>query len=146
MASDTPNIDGLLTPAEAAALRRAQGFGKGASRLEVRTKVDRDEERKDEQFRKDVFKLDDGRCRCCGRKVERKLDRKADRAEVHHVAGRLGDLRWDIRNGILLCLRDHERVTGKVNDRLQIVGTKFFRLDGQRLINARERVEFRKVA
>lgn len=144
--SDTPNIDGLLTPAEAAALRRAQGFGKGASRLEVRTKVDRDEERKDEQFRKDVYRLDDGRCRCCGRQVARKLDRTADQAQVHHVHGRVGDLRWLVKAALLLCATCHERVTGKVNDRLQIVGTKFFRLDGQRLINARESVRFQKVA
>lgn len=145
--SDTPNLDRLLTPAEAAELRRREwGFGKGPTRLQDRTAEDRETEKKDEKFRRDIYRLDKGLCRCCGRKVERKIDRVMDRAEIHHVHGRTGDLRFDLRNGLCLCCACHERVTGKVNDRLQIVGTKFYRLDKQRLINARATVRFEKVA
>lgn len=132
--------------AEVEALWRKRGFGKGASRLEDRTAEDKENEKKDEKFRRDIYRLDKGVCRCCGRKVERKIDRVVDQAQVHHVHGRIGDLRWELRNGILLCASCHERVTGKVNDRLQIIGTKFYRLDKQRLINAREKVRFEKVA
>jgi hypothetical protein len=137
----------LPTPGPALdALRRARGFGKGDSRLRDRTAEDKANEKKDEQFRRDIYRLDNGVCRCCGRKVTRKLDRVVDRAEVHHVSGKVGDLRWDVRNGILLDAECHEKVTGRVNERLAIVGSKFFRHKGQWLINARAPVTFKRVA
>lgn len=140
-----------LADVEAARRLRRTPIGKGASRLEDRTAEDRANEKRDEAFRREVYRLDKGICRCCGRKVQRKLDRVADRAEVHHVHGRVGALRWLVKAALLLCATCHEKVTGKVNERLRIVGSAFFRLrvKGIRsgpLINARAAVTFRKVA
>lgn len=45
----------------------------------------------------------------------------------HHIHGRTGDLRHDVRAACLLCLQDHERVTGKVNEhRLVVIASKTF--------------------
>lgn len=134
------------TMAEVEAARRGRSFPKGATRLQDTTAQDKADAKADEKFRRDIFRLDKGICRCCLRKVERKLDRVADRAEVHHVHGRVGVLRWLLKAALLLCATCHEKVTGKVNERLEVVGTKFFRLARKRLINAREKVTFRRVA
>lgn len=136
----------LKTLDQVAAERAGKPIGKGDSRLQDRTAEDREAEKADEKFRRDIYRLDKGVCRCCGRKVARKIRRDVEQAQIHHVAGRVGTLRLDLRNGMCLCAACHERVTGKVNERLEVVGTKFFRLDGKRLINARAPVTFRRVA
>lgn len=99
----------------------------------------------DRQFKKEVWKRDGYRCRCCGRPVVRTPARIPERGEVHHVHGRGGDLRFEVRAALLLCLKCHERVTGRVNDRLAIIGSKFFTVRGERYIDARAPVRFEKI-
>lgn len=100
-------------------------------------------------WRDEVFDRDERKCRCCGLKVIR-LQIKIlhpRRAEAHHVAGRDDQaVRYDVRNGLTLRLKCHQRVTGVVGAKLQIVGTVFFRLAGQRYINAQFPVEFKDLA
>lgn len=143
--SDTPNLDGLMTMAEAAAKRAGQPILKGKTRLEEHiekrplTKVD------EKAFKAAVWKRDKERCRCCGRKVQKVLGRVPERGEVHHCHGRTGDLRFEPRSALLLCLTCHERVTGKVNQhRLVIHPTKTFLIGQGRFIDARFTVTFKE--
>jgi hypothetical protein len=99
-----------------------------------------------EEFKAEVWARDKKHCRCCGRKVQQVLGRVPERGEVHHVHGRGKDLRFEARAALLLCLVDHERVTGKVNEKLIIRGTKTFRMGEHEYIDARAPVIFEKVA
>lgn len=117
----------LMTVAEADALRRGKPIPKGPTRLELAmdarplTKID------EKQFRGEVWTRDRHHCRHCGRKVEKLLGRVPERGEVNHIHGRTGDLRFEVRAAILLCLACHERFTGRVNaHRLQIIPTQTF--------------------
>jgi hypothetical protein len=59
--------------------------------------------------------------------VIKSIERIPERGEVNHIHGRTGDLRFDVRAALLMCLRCHERFTGRVNThRLQIIATKTF--------------------
>lgn len=101
----------------------------------------------EQKFRGEVWFRDRHRCRCCGRKVVKTLARVPERGEVHHIHGRIGDLRYDSRAALLLCLQHHERVTGRVNQhRLMIVATKTFRTVQGTFTDARETVHFREAA
>ena len=119
---------------------------KGKTRLEERiakkplTLVDA------KAFKAAVWKRDKQRCRCCQRKVAKVMGRVPERGEVHHVHGRTGDLRFEDKAALLLCLRCHERVTGRVNDKLTIVASKTFTTRQGTFTDARETVIFRKVA
>lgn len=107
--------------------RARMAVPKGKTRLEdviaarPLTKVD------GQAFRSAVWKRDGRRCRCCGRKVEKVLARVPERGEVNHIHGRTGDLRYEVRAAILLCMVCHERFTGKVNQhRLTIIASRTF--------------------
>jgi hypothetical protein len=50
--------------------------------------------------------------------------------------------RYDLRNGLTLCYRCHWRVTGAVNDKLIVVGARFFTVAGVRYINGSRTVRF----
>lgn len=137
-------FDFLPTLAEVEAMRKGKPIAKGTTRLQ-----DKEQKRKlttvtEKDFRKDVWSRDKGRCRCCGKRVEKILDRVPERGEVHHIHGRTGDLRFESKAAILVCLSCHERVTGKVNDKLVIVPTKTFPLGPGRYTDARRLVLFRK--
>jgi len=100
---------------------------KGKTRLEAHieqrplTKVD------EKTFRAAVWTRDKDRCRCCRRKVQKVLGRVPERGEVNHIHGRTGDLRFEVKAAILLCLTCHERFTGKVNaHRLRILASQTF--------------------
>ena len=144
------NLDDLTvkipTMAEVAEMRRGKPIPKGKSRLEATiearplTKVD------DKAFKAAVWRRDRNRCRWCGRKVERVLGRVPERGEVHHIHGRRGDLRFEPRTAILLCLRDHERVTGRVSEKWVIAPTKTLTIGGQVYTDARHPVTFLRVA
>ena len=58
--------------------------------------------------------------------LSRRLKRVA--TKVHHLHGKLGALRYEDRAALLPCLDRHERVTGTVNDKLRVVGSKTFTL------------------
>lgn len=100
----------------------------------------------DKTFRIDVFTRDKGHCRCCKRKVSKTISRVPDRAEVHHIHGRRGDLRHEPRAAVLLCCECHEKVTGKVNAKLVIVASKTFHIRGQIYTDATFPITFERVA
>lgn len=145
MSSDTPNLDGLMTMAEAAAKRAGKPIEKPKTRLQE-TIAERALVKVDEKaFKAEVWKRDKDRCRCCGRKVQKILGRVPERGEVHHIHGRVGDLRFEARSALLLCLTCHERVTGRVNEhRLIIHPTKTFQIRQGRFIDARAPVTFQE--
>ena len=97
-------------------------------------------------FRAAVWLRDKSICRCCGRKVQKVLGRVPERGEVHHIHGRGKDLRFEPNAALLLCLTDHERVTGRVNDKLVIVASKTFRMGEHEYTDARYPVTFRRAA
>ena len=97
-------------------------------------------------FRTGVWTRDKSICRCCGRKVQKVLGRVPERGEVHHVHGRGKDLRFEIRAALLVCLICHERVTGRVNDKLIIVASKTFTMREHTYTDATFPVVFQRVA
>lgn len=115
------------------------------SRLEQKTAKDKDDATKLAQWRAEVRDRDEGKCRCCDMKTIKTISLHPRRGEANHVAGRDDRaVRYDTRNGIHLCLRCHERCTGKVNDKLKIVGTAWFTKAGTRYINADHKVTFQE--
>lgn len=116
--------------------------------LKVRTRLpQKTAERKADQdalatFRRHVFARDKGRCRCCGRVVRKTLELAADRAEVHHLAGRADHaVRYDRRNGILTCLACHQQIT---DGTIQIAGAPrhLFSVNGTRYLNGDHELRF----
>lgn len=138
-------LSDLMTMAEAAALRVGKPIPKGPTRLQETVaarpliKVDA------KAFKSEVWIRDKSHCRCCGRKVEKVLGRVPERGEVHHIHGRGKDLRFEPRSALLLCLTDHERVTGRINERVLIVATKTFTMRGDEYTDATFPVVFKAV-
>lgn len=129
------------------ARKRLGPISKGPTRLERAmdarplTKVD------EKQFKAAVWARDKDHCRCCGRKVLKALGRIPERGEVNHIHGRTGDLRFEVRSAILMCLVCHERFTGRVNShRLQIIATKTFTIRQGTFTDATYPVVFKEVA
>jgi hypothetical protein len=141
------DLSKLPTLADVQASRVGKPIPKGKSRLQAKTEA-RPLTRVDEKaFRDTVFKRDKGRCRKCERKVIRTLERVPERAEIHHVHGRVGDLRFEDKCALLLCAQDHELVTGRVNERWSIVPTKTWtNARGEELGDARSLVRFVRIA
>lgn len=116
---------------------------KGPSRLDQVEADDKAKQKADAAFRKAVWKRDEGRCRACGKRVERSLALMPTRGEVHHIAKRSKEpgLLTDPRNGVLLCARDHERV-----ERHQLVivatGASTFTVGSGVFINAEGALRF----
>jgi|ERR1043165_3501616 hypothetical protein len=120
---------------------------KPESRLQQRQATKKLEELAERNLKRAVWERDKGHCRMCDRRVSRELTRVPYRGEVHHLHGRIGDLRYEPRAAILLCLADHERVTGRVAERWNVIGSKFWSLPGwTKLIDANARVRFERVA
>jgi hypothetical protein len=117
---------------------------KPSSRLSERIAETKDSKREEQIFRKAVIARDKGLCRCCGIKTVAVLELHSKRREVHHIHGRQGGLRYDVRGALLLCLKDHEKVT---RHELRIVGVAkdMFELNGQKYINANSPVTFVRV-
>ena len=137
----------LPTLAEVERDRIGKAIPKGPTRLEQTmaarqlTKVD------EKQFRGDVWTRDKSICRCCGRKVLKTMARVPERGEVNHIHGRSGDLRFEVRAAILMCLVCHEKFTGRVNThRLQIIATKTFTIRQGTFTDATYPVVFKEVA
>lgn len=128
------------------ATRPTPKLQKGKTRLELTvdqralTKID------DKAFRAEVWKRDQHRCRRCERKVEQTLSRVPERGEVNHIHGRTGDLRFEPRAALLMCLTCHERFTGKVNQhKLVIIASKTFTIRQGTFTDARFPVTFQEV-
>ncbi len=119
---------------------------KGKTRLQQHVE-DRPLVKVDEKaFRAGVWARDKAICRCCGRKVQKVLGRVPERGEVHHIHGRGKDLRFEIRAALLVCLGCHERVTGRVNDKLIIVPTVTFKMREFTFTDATFPVAFKRAA
>lgn len=136
-------FDFLPTLAEMQAERAGKPIPKGRTRLQDAIEARPLVKVTDRDFRNEVWTRDKNRCRCCGRKVQRILGRVPERGEVHHIHGRTGDLRFESRAALLLCLVCHERVTGRVNDKLIIVSTKTFTMRQGTFTDARQPVRFK---
>ena len=120
---------------------------KPQTRVEARAEAKPLERVDEKAFRGKVWFRDRNRCRCCGRKVVKTLARVPERGEVHHIHGRTGDLRYEDRAALLLCLLHHERVTGRVNQhRLVVVASKTFTTRQGTFTDAREPVTFQETA
>lgn len=142
----SPMIRALPTLQDVMAARAGRPIPKGPTRLQVHeqqaplTKVD------EKTFRADVWRRDKDRCRCCGRKVVKTLSRVPERGEVHHLHGRVGDLRFEVRAAILACLTCHEKLTGKVNEhRLVAIPSKTFTIRQGAFTDARHPVTFKRL-
>lgn len=139
-------LDRLPTVAEMDAARRGRPLPKGKTRLQETveqrplTKVD------EKAFKAEVWSRDKSHCRWCERKVQKIVGRVPERGEVHHLHGRLGDLRWETRCAILVCLTCHEKLTGRVAEKWIAIGTKFWMLKGIPVIDAREPIKFQRAA
>lgn len=139
--SDLPSLDQVS--------RQRRDCRKGAteSRLEQKTAKDKTDAKQLAVWRAEVRDRDEGKCRCCGVKTVKTLALHPRRGEAHHTAGRNDQaVRYDTRAGLHTCLKCHERITGTVNDRLELVGTVWFTKAGQRYLNCDYPVTFRKVA
>ena len=135
----------LPTPEEMYRQRRGQPISKGSTRLEQVVEARKLTKVTDKDFKKDVWTRDKSLCRCCGRKVLKTISRVPERGEVHHIHGRRGDLRFESRAALLLCLQCHERVTGKVNDKVHAIATKSFEMKGEKYTDARALVLFKEM-
>lgn len=134
------------TMAEVNAKPRATAKHAIPSRLAEKTADDRDEKRDERLWRKGCIKRDGKVCRCCQRVVVVQLELAPNRLEVHHVAGRADQtVRWDVRNGIVLCAECHGKITER---RLWILQAAryLFRVGQQTYINAAKAVTFSKKA
>ena len=117
------------------------------SRLQAKEEKKRDEKKEEAAWKKAVWKRDESECRWCRRAVRKCLDLVADRGECHHVSGRVvKEIRWDRRNGILLCATCHERITGKVAEKHVITSRHTFTVDAVAYINADKAVRFTRLA
>lgn len=139
------SLNNLPTPEDVYRMRKGSPIAKGPTRLEKVVVERKLTKVTDKDFKKDVWTRDKSHCRCCGRKVLKTISRVPERGEVHHVHGRRGDLRFESRAALLLCLTCHERVTGKVNDKLTIVPSKTFDLKGEKYTDARAPVKFQEM-
>ena len=97
-------------------------------------------------FRREVRTRDRFCCRKCGRKVLQCVARVPERGEVHHIHGRHGDLRFESRAALLLCLQCHEQITGRVNERWIIVASQTFTTRQGEFTDARHLVTFERIA
>lgn len=119
---------------------------KGKSRLQERVAQQPLIVVDDAAFKAEVRKRDHHRCRMCHRKVVYVTRRQPDRGEVHHLHGKLGDLKFEAKSALLLCLVCHEKCTGRVAEKWVIFPTRQFELNGQKYTDARYEVRFERVA
>lgn len=142
MRDDYPNLNALVTPAT----RPTPTLQKGPSRLQATKSQAQITVVNVRVFKREIWARDLGCCRKCGRKVIKTLARVPERGETHHLHGRTGDLRFEVKCALLACCSCHEQLTGRVNEKWIAVGTRFWTLNGERVIDARFPVHFKRVA
>jgi len=139
-------LNKLPTAATVNAIPRARAKGAEPSRLQVKESKAQDEGKLERAWKREVFKRDGGCCRWCKRKVRKCLDLVPERAECHHLAGRVVvAIRWLRANGLLLCRSCHERVTGKVAEKFVIIASKTYTVDGVAYPNGDKKVSFKRI-
>jgi hypothetical protein len=133
----------LPTLAELQQTRRAPQ--RPTRKLVEKTAKAKDDKAQLEAWRRKVRDRDEMKCRVCQRKVIVTLELVANRAECHHIVGRaFKALRYDRRNGLLVCLDPcHRKLT--THD-LVIVGQAkdMFEIEpgGRRYLNADRDLQF----
>jgi hypothetical protein len=64
---------------------------------------------------------------------------------VHHITGRADRVvRWDVRNGTVVCCECHSKVTKHEIVIVQAAKYLFTADNGKRYINANKKIEFKK--
>lgn len=90
-------------------------------RIEYKRQREREDIRKLSIWRKAIWLRDEGLCRACGCEVKKTQEPHPQRGECNHIAGRRDRaVRWDVRNGVLLCMACHRLVTGTVGVKVTI--------------------------
>jgi hypothetical protein len=111
----------LPTLAEVQADRTGPLWKTPTGRLDAADAKEKDDAKLLEQWRRQVKTRDRGRCRVCGVKTIATMELDPKRGEAHHIVSRADkSVRYDVRNGLHVCLRDHRRFKGH---RLHVVGT-----------------------
>lgn len=94
-----------------------------------------DEKKLERACLKIVWKRDERKCRACGCKVAKSLERTPKRGETHHIAGRADyAVKFDSRNRVLVCALCHEKLELL---KLFIIATakQMFTVNGKSYIN-----------
>ncbi|MEO8679241.1 MAG: HNH endonuclease signature motif containing protein [Vicinamibacterales bacterium] len=141
-------LDGIVPDAEDVAPKGP--IWKGATALDVQKADDRDEKAAERKWRKEVIARDGNKCRCCKRTVVAQLDLAGNRREIHHVTPRADQaVRWDKRNGIVVCADCHQKLTPHSGRQTLVILqlAKFlFRVGQKTYINAAKKVTFKEIA
>lgn len=112
--------------------------------LDEKTEADKDDARKLEAWKSAVRKRDKGRCRVCEVKTVKTLEADPKRGEAHHIKTRADKrVRYDLRNGLHVCLKCHQRLEGR-GKKLHVIGTaaQMFTVDGKTYLNGDKRLRF----
>lgn len=115
-------LDRLPTLAEVQAQRRARPNWKPSqTRLDEKVAADKDDAKLLREWARYVRLRDQGICRVCGVQTIQTLELDPKRQEIHHIVSRTNQaIRYDVRNGLCVCLRDHQRLT---RHQLFVMGT-----------------------
>lgn len=135
----------LSTLADVNQKRRAEPKSKMTSRLAEKTENRKVEKKQERLWREAIWKRDGGKCRWCRRQVVKSLALVPERGECHHVTPREHRVtRWDVRNGVLVCAADHERLTGAVGgEKAIIVAGRTFSIEGREYPDASGPLNFK---
>lgn len=145
--SERVSLDSLPTLGEMRS--RPMPQPKGPTKLERQMSEAPEDRKAEERFKANVRKRDKMICRCCKRTVIATMKVQRDRAEVHHIYGRLGDFRYAEEHAILLCMYDHQRATGKIGGAKLFVlqkASSMLKVGEKWLIDARKAVRFEEAA
>ena len=130
----------LPTLAAVQAARVGKAIAKGKTRLEAQVSADRTDALAERAFRAAVWKRDQGKCRVCGCRVVRTLTVTPKRGDVHHIAPRaVRAVRFDPRNGLLVCAMDHERLQ---QHRLHMYASSLFWVNNKEYVDAGGHIMF----
>ncbi|MCR4341902.1 MAG: hypothetical protein NUW01_18655 [Gemmatimonadaceae bacterium] len=105
------SLDSLTTLVDQQKVRRATPKHEMTTRLSEKGAAIADEKKQEAAWKKGVWKRDDGKCRVCHCHVKKTLTFEPKQGHCHHIKERAHKpTRWDVRNGLLVCMEDHERI------------------------------------
>lgn len=115
-------------------------------RVDANDKDDRDDKAAERRWKREIWKRDKHVCRCCEKYVEKSLDLLPTRGECHHLAGRADQsVRWDQRNGVLVCNRCHEAI--EHNEIVVLQVARFaFKVGLKTYLNGNKKLTFKRAA
>lgn len=141
-------LEDLMTMAEVEATRVGKAIPKGPTRLDravEKKAAKREDERKLAAWALAVKIRDGYTDRYTGRKVKgTRLILDPDAAHAHHIEPRANvDTRYRVENGLCLSAATHDAVE---RNKLEIVGAKFFSVNGRTYTDATFKVTFKEIA